>query len=353
MSAPWVRAPFAERNTVPYDPDIQPELDRLANNNAKLASDLRAVVLRLDALTELVNDIVTGPTDPPPPAWSPRFPLDVRPGTLRLGAAYSSTGSGAGGADPAAKYETPIGKPLPIRRRFWKWGDRSQLVAGVKSDAAKGRACWSSTKTPPWREVAAGQHDAALDALISGLRDTGVPTWLTLHHEPENDSSGIGTPAEWVSMQLHAEARRKALGADNVVIVPVLMSWTWDRRSGRNPDQWHTPGLPILGIDVYGQSVGAKPHESAGWKALRPWAKERGLTIAVGEVGTILTESNGAQAIAVWESWLDHCTDTGVIAACAFDSIYNNASTGFGYRIEGPLLGAFLGFLTRPEVVRL
>ena len=74
---------------------------------------------------------------------------------------------------------------------------------------------------------------------------------LALHHEPENDAGPPGmTPAAWLRMQRHAITMASTL-APNVTIVPILMRWTFDPGSGRDPSEWICSEAAIFGVDVY------------------------------------------------------------------------------------------------------
>ncbi|MCA9601641.1 MAG: hypothetical protein KC417_06445, partial [Myxococcales bacterium] len=72
--------------------------------------------------------------------------------------------------------------------------------------------------------------------------------WLTIHHEPEG---GNGTPnpddpagpAGHLAMNKRVRQRMTALKTHNISLAVILMSWTWDSRSGRDPNQWYEDGV--------------------------------------------------------------------------------------------------------------
>jgi len=78
--------------------------------------------------------------------------------------------------------------------------------------------------------------------LFQNVAENG-PVWLTIHHEPEggggvNEPDDPAGPAGHVAMNAQIRARMTALGVNNVAPLPILMTWTWDPASGRDPEHW-------------------------------------------------------------------------------------------------------------------
>lgn len=222
--------------------------------------------------------------------WSPRYPLDTPPGRVRYGAFYNG--------NLTDRYETPSGVPLAMSREFFSWAGRGGMDARVVANAAAGRATWLSFKTPvvdnSWADVAAGLYETSVDAMLAELRDTGINCWLTPFHEPEDNvgtggvaESEFGTPAQWRAMVRYIEARRKVVGADNVLIVPILSAWTFNTSSGRNPVDWvlTEDDFPLQGVDTYWDTYDTSPpgFSNTWWNRILSFTA--GKDRAIGEMG--------------------------------------------------------------------
>ena len=116
------------------------------------------------------------------------------------------------------------------------------------------------------------------------LDSLGGPVWLTVHHEPEggggvNAPDDPAGPAGHRGMNRRVRQRMEATGTQNIALAPILMEWTWDDRSGRNPDQWWEPGVyDIVGIDAY-EEVEATIMDAVWFEVRvgrRPWRRRRG-----------------------------------------------------------------------------
>ena len=119
---------------------------------------------------------------------TPAYPAQPEPGTIFWGAAI------AGNGDPVERHEEPSGHTLSIHRTFFQWDQRTGYLMTVASDDVdSGRLPWVSVKTPPWDEMAAGDHDAEIDELLEALDALDGPVWLTVHHEPEG-GGGVNEP---------------------------------------------------------------------------------------------------------------------------------------------------------------
>lgn len=278
------------------------------------------------------------------------YPGRPAPGTLVWGAAVGGNG------DPTARHEIPAGHPLAVRRTFWRWDQRlTRMITIARDDLANSRLPWLSVKTPPWSEMGAGLHDAAIDQMLTALDALPGPIWLTIHHEPEggggvNSPDDPAGPAGHVAMNRRVRERMTALGVDNVALAPILMSWTWNPNSGRNPEEWWAPGIyDFLGIDHYRNAEATLI--TPVWLQVRAWAAEKGVDIAVGEWGVRGTDAAAGARV---REWYDHAagSDTDglgarVVGLSAFDSSLNS-STG-SWELTGAQLTTFWDLLNDPR----
>jgi hypothetical protein len=289
---------------------------------------------------------------PAPPARG-SFAGDPAVGTLYWGAAV-------GGNDDPARHEDPAGHVLTVRRTFFQWRHRTgYMVDTARADLAEGRLPWVSTKTPSWAEMAAGDHDAAIDEMLRALDALNGPVWLTIHHEPEG-GGGINAPddpagpAGHVAMNRRVRERMDALGTDNIALAPILMSWTWDPRSGRNASEWWAPGIyDFLGVDHYEEQEASLV--TGVWYDVRRFAAARGVDVAVGEWGMRGTDAAAGQRV---RDWFDHAAASHadgrgarVIGLAAFDS-HLNAPTG-SWELRGEQLRAFHQLLFDPRTAEV
>jgi len=290
-------------------------------------------------------------TTPPPPApATPSYPGQPKAGTLYWGAAVSGNG------DPSSRHEKPSGAPLSIRRTFFQWAkSATSMVNMAKNDLAAGRLPWVSTKTPSWSEMGAGKHDAAIDKMLKALDALPGPVWLTMHHEPEggggkNYPDDPAGPAGHLAMNKRVRQRMTALGVDNVALVPILMSYTWNKYSKRDPEQWWAPGVyDFLGVDHYQNSQASL--ENQIWSDVRAWAKQKGVEIAVGEWGMRGTDAAAGQRMQQWYNMAagSHSDGKGarVVGLCAFDSDLNSPSGS--WELAGAQLTTFHKLLGDPR----
>ncbi len=187
-----------------------------------------------------------------------RFPGDPNP--LKTGKAYWGAAI-QGNGDPA-RHETPTGKSLSVRRTYFAWDGRQKMIDTAKADLAANRIPFISTKTPGWAEMASGKRDAEIDDTLRKLDALGGPVWFVVHHEPEggcNDSckgpkgeDDAAGAAGWLAMQKKIRERMNVVGTKNVAFVSNLMAWTFDSRSGRNPNDWWAEGVwDVYSADAY------------------------------------------------------------------------------------------------------
>lgn len=174
-----------------------------------------------------------------------RFPGDPGPGDLYYGAAVMASLS-------LPDLEKALQGTLTVRRSYFLASQVSGLLSRVSEDQGAGRFPLVSTKPPgTWADVAAGKYDSWLTGLLRSLGNFPLPVMLAIHHEPEDETGRPGMNAsDWVHMQNHAISLAANL-ADNTTIVPILMQWTFDPRSGRDPHEWMVDASTVFGMDVY------------------------------------------------------------------------------------------------------
>jgi hypothetical protein len=288
---------------------------------------------------------------PAPPTAD--FPGAVPAGKIRWGAGINGNG------DPVPRHETPSGQPLALRRTFWRWDQRlGGMVNAARDDLAHDRLPWVSVKPGgSWRDMGAGAFDAQIDEMLRALDALDGPVWLTLHHEPEG-GGGVNTPddpggaPEWRNMQTRIRRRMDAVGVDGIAFAPILMSWTWDSRSGRNPADWWVPGIwDFYGVDHYTDTEGSLLLPA--WQNVRRWVGDRGLSVAVGEWGMRGTDAAAGQRV---RAWYDHAVGSAtdgqgaqVVALSAFDSNLNSPSGG--WELKGEQLTTFRQLLGDPRTL--
>jgi hypothetical protein len=347
----WANSPTARPETLVHDAARRP--------------DQLAVLVKTGSATYVAEVFYgsapgSGATPPPaapdpepgpaPPQGSPggAYPGRPAPGTLYWGAAVG------GNTDPTARHETPAGTPLGVRRTFFQWRQRTtSLLAIARDDIATGRLPWVSIKPPSWGAMARGDHDREIDQLLTGLDALDGPVWLTIHHEPEG-GGGINRPDDpagpsgHVAMNRRVRQRLDALGVDNVALAPILMSWTYDPRSGRNPDDWWAPGIyDLLGIDHYRSTTTLLDNR---WAIVRRWADLRSVDVAVGEWGTRGSDDDAADRMRAWhQAGVDSAAEgrgARVVALSAFDSGLN--APGGPWTLTGAQLATFHQLLRHP-----
>lgn len=224
-----------------------------------------------------------------------RFPGDPNPRVT--GKAY--WGSSVGGNGNPSRHESPTGKSLSVRRTFWGWNSNS-MISTAREDIAANRLPFISIKTPGWAAVASGRHDAELDSMINQLDNLGGPVWFVVHHEPEGGckDSCQGPKGEddaagaegWRNMQKRVADRLQRMnngqGPKNIAFMPVLMSWTWDSRSNRNPEDWWVPGIwDAYIVDHYKDTADSAVMSSEGWSKFSTWIESKGLPYGTAEWG--------------------------------------------------------------------
>lgn len=270
-------------------------------------------------LADQVAALPVLPTPPTPAPWVPAFPGDTLPSTIRWGACPDSSDVNITG------HEAAIGKSLGVIRRFYQQTNWAKAAPAAAADLLKGRLTWVSIKPYSWADMAAGKYDAQIDTLITSLMAVSGPVWLTVHHEPEGGGSAgnapddAGGPTAWRGMQSRVRARLTAKGAKNIAFAPVLMSWTFDPRSSRNPEDWWVPGIwDFYGIDLYQTTEsGPAPVEQDQWLHVLDFAEKHKIRLGIAELGN---HGSDATAAAELRRTYEHFLTLHIAGSAYFDT---------------------------------
>ncbi|MGE0784281.1 MAG: hypothetical protein AB7S26_01235 [Sandaracinaceae bacterium] len=295
-----------------------------------------------------------GPTPDPVPEPEPLYPGQPDVGSVYWGAAITGNG------DPVTRHENAAGAPITIHRTFWQWSARTgNLVTTAEDDVAHGRLPWVSVKTPSWVAMGRGDYDAQIDQMLTALDAIDGPVWLTIHHEPEggggvNAPDDPGGPSAHIAMNRRVRERMTALGTDNIALAPILMTYTWNARSGRDPEQWWAPGIyDFLGVDHYRDSEATLLDTQ--WAAIRSFAGAHGVDVAVGEWGMRGTNAAAGARVHEWyDAAIGSATDGlggRVVGLCAFDSGLN--SPNGSWELTGGQLTAFRELMRDPRTASI
>ena len=298
---------------------------------------------------------VSVPSVPSPSGFVPSFPGDVAPGSVRWGSSISGNG------DPVARHESTAGVPLGVRRTFYGWDQRTgSMVRNARNDIAAGRLPWVSIKTPGWAAVASGAYDAQIDEMLRALDSVGGPVWFTAHHEPEGGNGtaypdeGQGSEKNWRAMQIKIRERMDVVQTRNIAFASILMSWTFNPQSKRNPADWWVDGIwDFAGVDYYNDKESRPSMETDQWTATRAFYGAKGLKIGVAEWGNRGTDVTAANEMTGWyEMALRSAGQPGlsqVIGLSYFDSGLNSP-TG-AWTLAGEPLNRFRQILGLPNSI--
>lgn len=262
----------------------------------------------------------------PPHTPAARFPGDPNP--LVTGKAYWGEAY-AGNGDVKSRHENIVGKSVSIRRTFYSaWPAPASLFSTVTDDHANNRLPFVSVKLPSWSNAAAGQYNAQIDDMLRKLDAEGKPVWLAVHHEPEggggsNTPDDAGGPVAWRGMQTVIRQRLDAVNAKNVAFMPILMAYTWNPASGRNPNDWWVPNIWDAYIVDHYNDTESGGMIKAPWVNFAAWAEDRNIPFGTGEWGNRGTDVQAANEMReFWEWGFDN--DKDVIAHTYFDSGLNS-----------------------------
>jgi hypothetical protein len=211
------------------------------------------------------------------------FRLRLRP--MFVGAANTvQSGSGLNYQQSWTALDAAVG-PLGIRRSY-----ASGLVTDFPSTVAAidvGKRVSLFSFKANWAEMAAGQHDTDVRNLVNSI-PAGHLTYLCWFHEPEND----GAAADFVPAFRRFASVAKSAGKPQVKVTLILMTWTWEAASGRNPSDWW-PGaeyIDAVGLDGYNSYNGTNKLTWKGvadiFQTATDWVRAHGASeIGIAECG--------------------------------------------------------------------
>ena len=151
--------------------------------------------------------------------------------------------------DALRRVEMQIGRNFDIYHTYTKWN--MPIPTGASLWAAQnGRIPminWRAQRTNgsivTWSSIANGQEDGWIGQRADAFRNFGFPVYLAIHHEPEDDSSAFGTPADYAAAFRHIVDVFRGHGVTNVAFVWNLMSWTFAPGFGQGPERVLPGGL--------------------------------------------------------------------------------------------------------------
>jgi hypothetical protein len=248
-------------------------------------------------------------------------------------------------------FEARIGSRLSCHRSYFDAGKTADLHRQAAADLAVGTMPVVSIKPPgPWAATAA--NHLWIESLVGPLGDLRRQLFLCVHHEPENDGASYGSAADYVAMQeavLDAAARL----AKDVVIVPIMGTWSFDVRSARAPSEWNVHSAAVYGVDLYNPW---SPTNGKDWvpfsdKLEMAGGEADGRPMLVGEYGCRPDPAQPGRAAAWMAEAFDAAIDKGVVAMSYFNSARN--SPDGTWELGGETLSAFAELLRSPEVAWL
>lgn len=238
---------------------------------------------------------------------------------------------GSSNVDNAAELAAYVGRygPLKLRRSYDQPGDfgGSGIPASWSQTAAAALSGgWSHVYSFKGNiaQVAAGQHDARLAALVASIPAVpGVRYWLILWHEPEGEiKAGQFTAAQFYAAQVRFRDILAAAGrADIAQLVCFAGEQAFNGSLAFDADDLVPPGVGVS-FDSYNRY----PQAGTVWRELRErfalqvaWAQARGARWAITETGCyehpdgphrkvawtgnglIWARANGAEFVTYWD----------------------------------------------------
>jgi glycerophosphoryl diester phosphodiesterase len=283
--------------------------------------------------------------DPPPPPDPDVFsyPLDTPTGKARFGVATTLNSAGL-----VSKWETPTSEPLAMVRRAFSWTNRADAITEVDANHLLGRANHISIKCPDYAgsyyDVITDVYQTEIETFLTDLKDTNVNCWLSINHEPEDEPT-YGTATDWRAVQRYFEAVRQAVGADNVLIVPVLKASTFATGSGLNPNDWVLPeaDFPLYGVDYFTDSFTTSPlgfNDPVENAFMQKLTVENGKDVCIPECGGAIGTSTVRPAN-LWNAFVEEALLHGWKSVCWADT-GTNESDAVGPDPTGALYTAIM-----------
>jgi plastocyanin len=157
-------------------------------------------------------------------------------------------------------FEDLVGRDLVVDRQYPNWEEPWPTADDVWS-RDQGRTLyisWNASRggggpCAYWRDIAAGLHDAEIDAQAAKVIDFVAPMFFTFHHEPTTGPPGgdsCGTPEEFIAAWQHVRARFIAAGVTNVTYAWTMTAWSFLQGSA---EMWY-PGndhVDVIAADGY------------------------------------------------------------------------------------------------------
>ncbi len=225
--------------------------------------------------------------------------------------------------DRLDSFEARLGSTLSCYRSFFEAGSEAELVTQAGNDIHAGRAPLVSIK-PPGSWAATAANTSWLDALVEPLSRLPGPVFLIVHHEPEDDTATYGTPADYVAMQ-DAALARAAMAGNNIRVVPVLSSWSFNPSSSREPQEWNVERAAIYGLDLYNpwSPTNGKPWQPFSERLALAEHEAAGRPILVGEYGCRTDPAQPGRAAGWMQDAFDDAVHGNVVAMAYFNSNRN------------------------------
>ena len=151
------------------------------------------------------------------------------------------------------RVEASIGRRFAIDHQYYDWN--AQIPTSYETwTVGQGRIPFLNWKpSGSWSSIANGSQDAWIGQRADAFEAFGAPVYLTVHHEPEDDTAQYGSKADFVAAFRHIVEVFRARGASNVAFVWTMMAWSFDSRSGEVIGDWYPGGnwIDVIGADGY------------------------------------------------------------------------------------------------------
>jgi hypothetical protein len=187
------------------------------------------------------------------------FPSKLMPSSgVYFGARVAPRGNETN-EDAIKRVESKVGRKLDIDHQYYLW-DANIPTGHQRWDVDTGRIPfinWNAGKgggsVVRWSAIANGSQDAWIRQRADAFKAFGAPIYLAFHHEPEDDLSRFGSPADFAAAFRHIVTVFRSRSVTNVAFVWTMMAWTFNPRSGRDAMSYY-PGdsyIDFVGADGY------------------------------------------------------------------------------------------------------
>jgi hypothetical protein len=182
--------------------------------------------------------------------------------------------------------ESNGGHGLHARRSYEGFLPETFSASNMSADVNLCKASLYSFKTS-WSKTASGDNYQEIKQFVQTIPDDRT-VYLIFFHEPEDDIPSQGSSDVFTTAFARFVDAVLDAGKPNVHPTFVLMSWTWNPNSGRNPEDWNVaPKLKpdqlnrvIAGLDGYSHDPVGTSAESAigrgiGFSEMATWGFSR------------------------------------------------------------------------------